>query len=262
MTVRGTAELAEQARVLRSLHLPGEPLVLPNAWDVPSARAVHAAGFPVVATGSAAVADELGYADHEAAPPEEVFAATARLAAAVPLPVTADVEAGYGLSAGDLVEALLGAGAVGCNLEDTRHATGTLADLETHAALVAEVRAAASAAGVDLVVNARTDVFVHEWPGTPEERVAEAVRRGRAYLDAGADCVYPILVDDPDQLAALVQGIGGPVNALARPQAPSLSQLASLGVARVSYGPGLYRATQAHLAAMLDRVAKGESPYG
>lgn len=260
MTVRGTAELAEQARVLRALHRPGEPLVLPNAWDVPSAKAVQAAGFPVVATGSAAVAEALGYADHEATPPAEVFAATARIASSVILPVTADVESGYGLSAGDLVEGLLGAGAVGCNLEDTRHPANELVDPDTQAAWIAEVRAAASAAGVDLVVNARTDVFLHQW-GTPEERLAEAVRRSRAYLEAGADCAYPILADDADDIAALVKGIGGPVNALARPQAPSLAQLASLGVARISYGPGLYRASQAYLGQLLSKVAEGESPF-
>ncbi|HEX6445611.1 MAG TPA: isocitrate lyase/phosphoenolpyruvate mutase family protein [Streptosporangiales bacterium] len=253
-------ELAKEAQLLRSLHRPGDPLVLPNAWDAASARAVEAAGFPVVATGSAAVAEALGYADHEAAPVDEMFAAAARIATAVSVPVTVDAESGYGLPAAEFVDRLLTAGAVGCNLEDTSHRSGGLMDVDAQAAWLAEVRAAASAAGVDIVLNARTDVFIQQ-VGEPEERVDEAVRRGRAYLDAGADCVYPILVDDEATIGRLVDGMGGPVNALARPQAPSLARLAELGVARVSYGPGLHRLAQGYLADLLGRVGRGEAPW-
>ncbi|MQA05689.1 MAG: isocitrate lyase/phosphoenolpyruvate mutase family protein [Streptosporangiales bacterium] len=260
MTDRATTGLAERADRLRALHVPGDPLVLPNVWDAAGGQAVAAAGFPVVATGSAAVAEALGYADHEAAPPAEMFAAAARIAAAVPLPVTVDAEAGYGLPAGELVDALLAAGAVGCNLEDTAHAAGGLADVEAQAGWLREVRAAASTAGVPLVVNARTDVFLQP-AGTFDDPVEEAVSRCRAYLAAGADCVYPILADDPADIGCLVAGVDGPVNVLARPQAPGLQELAELGVARISYGPGLYRASQAHLAAMLAEVAAGGSPF-
>lgn len=267
MAVAANRELAKEAQLLRSLHRPGDPLVLPNAWDAASAKAVEAAGFPVVATGSAAVAEALGYGDHEAAPVDEMFAAAARIATAVSVPVTVDLESGYGLPARELVDRLLTAGAVGCNLEDSVHSAATgarpgggLRDAEAQAVWLAEVRATASAAGVDVVVNARVDVFVQQ-AGEPEGRVDEAVRRGRAYLTAGADCVYPILVDDEAAIARLVEGIGGPVNVLARPQAPSLTRLAELGVARVSYGPGLYRATKDHLAGLLSQVARGESPW-
>lgn len=260
MAEAANRELAKEAQLVRSLHRPGEPLVLPNAWDAASARAVEAAGFPVVATGSAAVAEALGYDDHEAAPVDEMFAAAARIATAVSVPVTVDLESGYGLPAAELVDRLLTAGAVGCNLEDTSHRDGGLTDADTQAAWLGEVRAAASAAGVDVVVNARTDVFIQQH-GEPDGRVDEAVRRGRAYLAAGADCVYPILVDDEATIARLVEGMGGPVNTLARPQAPSLARLAELGVARVSYGPGLHRATKSYLADLLARVGRGESPW-
>ncbi|MBO0891332.1 MAG: isocitrate lyase/phosphoenolpyruvate mutase family protein [Acidothermales bacterium] len=260
MAEAANRELAKQARLLRSLHEPGDPLVLPNAWDAASAAAVEAAGFAVVATGSAAVADALGYADHEAAPVDEMFAAAARIAAAVSVPVTVDLESGYGLPATELVDRLLAAGAVGCNLEDTSHRDGGLSDVDAQAAWLAEVRSAASAAGVDVVVDARTDVFVRQ-VGEPEERVDEAVRRGRAYLGAGADCVYPILVDREETIARLVDGMGGPVNVLAGPHAPSLARLAGIGVARVSYGPRLHRLAQSYLADLLARVGRGESPW-
>lgn len=260
MAVAANRELAKEAQLLRSLHRPGNPLVLPNAWDAASAAAVEAAGFPVVATGSAAVAEALGYADHEAAPVDEMFAAATRIATAVSVPVTVDLESGYGLPAAELVDRLLSTGAVGCNLEDTSHRGGGLTDAAEQAAWLAEVRAAASAAGVDVVLNARVDVFIQQ-VGEPAERVDEAIRRGRAYLEAGADCVYPILVADEETIGRLVEGMGGPVNILARPQAPSLARLAELGVARVSYGPGLHRATKNYLADLLGRVARGESPW-
>lgn len=255
-----TPTLAERARRLRTLHRAGEPLVLPNVWDAAGARAVVTAGFPVVATGSAAVAESLGLEDHEAAPAGLMFAAAARIAAAVDVPVTVDAEAGYGLPPAELVDALVAAGAAGCNLEDSRHPDGGLVNPEAQAERIAAVREAASVTGVDLVVNARVDVFVGAW-GEPGERVDEAVRRGRAYVEAGADCVYPILADAEDDIAHIVAGVGAPVNVLARPQAPPLRRLAELGVARVSYGPGLFRATQAYLAEMLGRITAGESPY-
>lgn len=259
MTSRSTERLVADARVLSSLHRPGEPLVLPNAWDAGSARAVEAAGFPVVATGSAAVAEALGLDDGEAAPAGEMLASAARIAAAVSVPVTVDAEAGYGLPPDEFVDTLLSTGAVGCNLEDTVHADRTLRETAEQAAYLGAVREAASRAGVDLVINARVDVFILGW-GEPGERVDEAVRRGRAYVEAGADCVYPILAADPDDIAALVQGIGAPVNITSWPQAPDLARLAELGVARVSYGPGLYRLTQRYLGELLGRISEGASP--
>lgn len=233
--------------LLRSLHVPGTPLVLPNAWDAPSARAVVAAGFPVVATSSAAVAESLGYEDHEGAPADEVFAATARIAAAVfpDVPVTADVESGYGLAPEDVVERLLAAGASGCNLEDTDHrGTSVLVDPAGQAARLAAVRAAA---GDALVLNARIDTYARQVGG-----LVETIDRARRYLDAGADCVYPIGLADEAEIAALVEALpGAAINVLQRPGAPTNSRLAELGVARISYGSGLYRKTGEALAEIL-----------
>jgi len=151
--------LEQRCELLRSLHVPGRPLILANAWDAASARAVVAAGFPVVATTSGGVAATLGYEDHEGAPAEEMLAAAGRIARSVDVPVTVDAEAGYGLAPADLVDALARVGAAGCNLEDTDHTTGSLADTGHHADRLARVRSAAADRDYGLVINARIDVF-------------------------------------------------------------------------------------------------------
>jgi 2-methylisocitrate lyase-like PEP mutase family enzyme len=261
-TVPAMPPLADAAERLRRLHHGGGPLVLPNAWDAASARAVVASGFPVVATTSAGLVNALGFDDHEQAPVDEVFAAVRRIADAVSdgVPVTADLEAGYRLAPAELVERLLAAGGVGLNLEDSdHHGPGPLVDAGQQADRIAAVVAAGRAAGVDVAVNARVDVHIRA-VGEEGGRLAEALRRGRAYLAAGATCVYPIGVADEPTIAALVDGVGGPVNVLARPGAPSLARLAELGVARVSFGAGLMRSTQAHLAGLLARIKDGETP--
>jgi 2-methylisocitrate lyase-like PEP mutase family enzyme len=160
MTPSQTADLQSQCDLLRSLHRPGAPLLLPNAWDVATARAVVAAGFPVVATTSAGVAATLGYEDHESAPADEMLAAAARIAKGVEVPVTVDAEAGYGMQPAELVAALRSAGAAGCNLEDTDHTAGGLRDPDRQAEWLGAVRQAASADGYGLVINARVDVFL------------------------------------------------------------------------------------------------------
>jgi 2-methylisocitrate lyase-like PEP mutase family enzyme len=246
-------ELEARCDLLRSLHVRGEPLVLPNAWDAASARAVVAAGFPVVATTSGGVAAALGYEDHEAAPGDEMLAAAARIARNVDVPVTVDAEAGYGLEPAELVAALERAGAAGCNLEETDHAAGTLRDPLEHAAWLREVREAASAAGYGLVINARIDVFLAD--GAQGDLVPEALERARAYAEAGADCVYPIALWEADALTAFMAEAPGPVNVLATPRAPSLDELAQLGVARVSYGSLLHRQSLEQLASELARIA-------
>ena len=251
------AELVAMAERLRALHVAGRPLILPNAWDVPSARAVEAAGFPVIATSSAAVAEALGFEDGEQAPPDAMFAAAGRIAAAVEAPVTMDAEAGYGLAADEFVERMLAAGVVGCNLEDTDHRAGGVRDAGIQARWLGEVRAAAATAGVPLVINARIDVHIR-WVGPPETRTEEAVRRGNRYLEAGADCVYPIWVADEPTITALVEGIRGPVNIYARPEAPSPARLTELGVARVSFGPWIHRLAMREVARVAAAIAAGE----
>ncbi|MFC4533868.1 isocitrate lyase/PEP mutase family protein [Sphaerisporangium dianthi] len=250
----------DKAALLRALHVPGRPLVLPNIWDAASARAVVAAGFPAVATSSGAVAAVLGHADQEDTPAGAMFSAVARIVRAVPVPVTADLERGYGLAPAELGERLAETGVAGLNLEDSDPRTGVPAEPGEQADFLAAVRAGAAKAGADLVINARVDTFIHG-EGPPERRTAEAAERGRRYLDAGADCVYPIMAADREVIRTLVKEIGGPVNVYFRQGVPPLAELAELGVARVSFGSGLHAAVQQSLAAMLSAITAGHSPY-
>ncbi|MFF4538870.1 isocitrate lyase/phosphoenolpyruvate mutase family protein [Streptomyces aureus] len=220
---------AERFRALHHGRVPGDPLVLPGPWDAASARVFADAGFSALATPSAGVAASLGYADGDT-PADEMFAAVARIARAVDVPVSADVEGGYGLAPRELVERLLEAGAVGCNLEDSEG--GVLKDAARHADWLAEVRGAAA----DLLfVNARVDVFAYG-DGDP----GQAIGRAALYVEAGADCVYPIGAP-PEVLPLLRSGIRGPLNAFARLDGPSPGELGERGATRVTFGPGLQR---------------------
>ena len=243
---------------LRSLHIPGAPLVLPNAWDAASARAVAAAGFPVVGTTSAGVAAVLGYEDHQQAPATEMLAAAAHIAAAVDLPVTVDAEAGYGMNPAELVDALIDIGAAGCNLEDTDHTTGRLRDPAEQAEWLRAVRAAAAERNHRLVINARIDVFLtaHGSDGRGQvELVDDALRRAHAYVQAGADCVFPIVLWERDALRAFLAQAPGPVNILRIPPAPPEPELAELGVARISYGGLLHHEVMAHFGRLVSALA-------
>lgn len=239
--------LADKAALLRSLHVPGDPLVLPNAWDVASALTVVDAGFPVVATASNAVAAMLGYDDGEGAPAEEMLRAAERIAMAVEVPVTVDAEAGYGLAADELVDRLIGIGAVGCNIEDSDHANGGLVDRDTRAAYIEQMRSAAERAGVPIVINARVDSFFPSSPLADDDKLDDAVARAAAYRAAGADCVFPPGAD-PTALRAIVEQVDAPVNGGLPLGKGSIADVAALGVARVSLGPQLYRSALANLA--------------
>ncbi|MGH2887520.1 MAG: isocitrate lyase/PEP mutase family protein [Solirubrobacteraceae bacterium] len=245
--------LEGRCETLRSLHVPGTPLVLPNAWDSATARAVEAAGFPVVATTSRGVAASLGYEDHERAPGEEMLAAAARIGATVSVPVTVDAEAGYGMKPSDLVARLRAMGAAGCNLEDTDHAAGELRDPAEQAAWLRAVRGAASDQGYGLVINARIDVFLSAIAsgGGQAELVNDALRRAHAYIEAGADCVFPIVLAEPGALEAFISDAPGPVNVLQIPPAPSRAKLAELGVARISYGGLLHHEAMEQFSRLL-----------
>ncbi|MFG1628272.1 isocitrate lyase/phosphoenolpyruvate mutase family protein [Kribbella sp. NPDC049227] len=216
------------AERFRALHHGGTPLILPNAWDPVGAKIMAEAGFPAVATSSGAVARVLGYDDGQLTPPTDMFTAVAQIARAVDIPVTADLEAGYGLAPKEFVERVLDTGAVGCNLEDS--VDRVLTDPARQADYLAEVRAAA---GADLVINARVDVFVRGGG------VADAIARGRAYRRAGADCVYPIMAPT-DVLAEVVEGIGGPINAHAAIGGPAPAELIAAGAHRISYGTSIH----------------------
>ncbi|RIQ11091.1 isocitrate lyase/PEP mutase family protein [Jiangella rhizosphaerae] len=251
----------QSGSVLRALHVPGAPLVLPNAWDAASARMVQAAGFPAVATSSAATAAVLGYEDGEAAPVEDVLAAAARIVRAVDVPVTVDFERGYGLAPDELVERFAATGAAGLNLEDSDPRSEAMIDAAEQADFLAEVRAAARSLGADLVINARTDSFLRR-AGSPEDQLAASIERGTRYVAAGADCVYPIGAGDPGAIRALTGGIPGPVNVGYGQGARSPADYASLGVARVSFGPSLQRHLYGTFGSeLLSAVAAGRNPF-
>ncbi|MER6417382.1 isocitrate lyase/phosphoenolpyruvate mutase family protein [Streptomyces sp. NPDC001137] len=233
----------------RALHRgrePGDPLVLPGPWDAVSARVFVEAGFPALATPSAGIAASLGHEDGST-PADEMFAAVARIARAVDVPVSADVEDGYGLAPKELVERLLEAGAVGCNLEDS--SGGVLKDPHEHAEWLAEVR---YAAGDSLFVNARVDTFEYG-DGNPER----ATERAASYVAAGADCVYPIGAP-ADVLPLLRSGIQGPINVHGTldGKGPSTTELGELGATRITFGPGLQRWAALALRGMAGQLGK------
>ncbi|MFB7505330.1 isocitrate lyase/PEP mutase family protein [Streptomyces broussonetiae] len=235
--------------VFRALHLQraqGDPLVLPGPWDAAGARVFVEAGFPALATPSGGVAAALGYADGST-PADEMFAAVARITRAVQVPVSADVESGYGLAPKELVERLLEAGAVGCNLEDSEG--GVLKDPHRQAEFLAEVR---SAAADRLFVNARVDTFVHG-----DKDPEQAIERAALYVAAGADCVYPILAP-ADVLPLLRAGIQGPININARlaGEGPSPAELGELGATRVTFASGIQRWATAALVELARGLAR------
>jgi 2-methylisocitrate lyase-like PEP mutase family enzyme len=248
-------ELQRKAELLRSLHGGPHILVLPNAWDAVSARIFEDAGFPAVATTSAGVAWALGYPDGERIGRDEMAKAVGRICRAVSVPVTADMEAGYGPAPTDIaatVRAVIAAGAVGLNLEDY-HPDGVtgLWDIDAQVKRIRAARQAAESAGVRVVINARTDVYLHGI-GAESERFDHAVRRANAYREAGADCLFIPGVRDAAVIGALARAVNGPINILAGPGSPSIPELHKLGVARVSVGSGPMRAA----LTLLRRIAE------
>jgi 2-methylisocitrate lyase-like PEP mutase family enzyme len=246
---------ARKAERLRALHGGPKILVLANAWDVASARMVEELGFLAMATTSAGIAASLGYPDGQNISRDEMLGVVARIANALQLPVTADMEAGYGVTPEDLtgtVKALIEAGAVGMNLEDV---TGS--DQSSHVPLhlqvekIRAIRKTAASLGVPLVLNARTDIYLMPI-GTAETRFDRTVERFRAYREAGADCLFVPGLNDAETIAKLVKAVNGPLNVLATSGAPTVPELEKMGVARVSTGSGVMRAT----LGLTRRVAK------
>ena len=252
---------ADRAALFRSLHAQ-RPLVLPNAWDAVSARVIELAGAAAIATTSAGVSWTYGRGDGQKMSRDEMLEVVRRIVSTVEVPVTADVEGGYGTGSVNDVEqtvrAVIASGAVGINLEDSPGHNGeTLLSPEAHADRIRAARAAARATGGDLVINARTDVYLMQ-VGAPETRFDEAVRRAKAYRAAGADCVFVPGVIDGATIGALVRAIDGPINIMAGPNAPTISELGKLGVARVSVGPRIAEAALAATkAAALELLRQG-----
>jgi 2-methylisocitrate lyase-like PEP mutase family enzyme len=233
----------DKARIFRQLHLDSKILVLPNAWDVVSAKMFAGAGFPAIATTSAGIANCLGYRDGEQIPFDELLFMTRKIVNAVEVPVTADIESGYAASLDDVsqrISQIIDTGAVGINLEDSTRADELVAT-QFHVRKVELVRAAAEAIGAELFVNARTDVYLLAI-GEEETRFDNAVTRARAYKAAGADCIFVPGVVDAETIRRLTGAISGPINILAVKGTPSVGELEQLGVSRVSTGSGPARA--------------------
>ena len=253
---------AEKAQRLLALHHGEDPLVLINAWDSASACIVEEAGFPAIASSSAAVANALGYPDGEKIPWLEMRVAITRIANAVRVPVTADIEAGFADAPEELerkMESLIEAGAVGANLEDLlpHHKGGSLFSLSDQLARVQAARKVGGKCGIHLVINARTDAY---WQAgvTPEEALRNTLERGKAYLKAGADCIFVPGLRDPAHIRTVVGELDAPVNILATTGAPSIPELKQLGVKRVSYGSGPMRAAMG----LLRRIAREAQTTG
>lgn len=243
MDTRMQAEKAEQ---FRKLHRGPHLLVLPNAWDVASARILEELGYPAIATTSAGIAFSLGYPDGQRVSREQMLEVVARIAHAVRVPVTADMEAGYGITAKDMSEtakALIAAGAIGMNLEDvTSEDESSHVNMTLQVEKIRAIRETASSLGVPLVLNARTDVYLMPI-GPAETRFDRTVERLRAYRQAGADCLFAPGLRDGETIRKLVAALDGPLNILLMPGGPSLGDLEKMGVARASAGSAVMRAT-------------------
>lgn len=254
-----------RASRFREMHRGPQALLLPNVWDVASARVVEEAGFPAIATTSAGIAFSVGYPDGQKISREQMLARVARIVRAVQVPVTADVEAGYGSRPEDAARTaaeVIQAGAVGMNLEDSMlDPAGSLVDRLLQVEKIRAVREAAQTTGVGLVLNARTDVYLR-LVGAPESRYGEAILRARAYREAGADCIFVPGLGDPETISRLVQELACPVNILAGPKAPSVPELERLGVARVSLGSGVMRATLGLLRQILEELKNSGTYHG
>lgn len=256
-------EQRKKAEALRAAHLGNAPLLLPNVWDVAGARIIEEAGFPALATTSAGIAFAQGFPDGERISAERMLQAVAQIASAVRVPVTADVEAGYGRTPEDAAQTargVIGAGAVGMNFEDASgDAEHPLTDVALQVERIRAIRETAQQSGVPLVVNARTDVYLLQ-VGESAKRYDEAVRRLRAFRDAGADCVFVPGVRDVETIRRIVADLACPVNILAGSGSPSVPELAALGVKRISLGSGPMRATMG-LLRRLARELKTQGTY-
>jgi 2-methylisocitrate lyase-like PEP mutase family enzyme len=247
--------LQERAQALLALHQPGNPVILPTVWDAWSARLAVDAGFAALTVGSHPLADSIGKADQEGMTFEDVLTRVKQITAAVDVPISVDIESGYGESPTRLITGLLDAGAVGLNIEDTVHSEGgRLRSSSEHAELVGALREAADAAGVHVVINARTDLFLRQ-DGDESDRVDRAIARLKESAAAGADSLYPVGRHDPDTLRRLATELPLPINAIALPDQSDPASFGPLGVGRISFGPFLQAALSGRAKEILARWA-------
>lgn len=248
---------AVKAQTLLSLHTNGKLLILPNVWNPIGARMLEAKGFPAVATASAAIAESLGYSDGENLKLDTMLETVARIARSVNVPVSADFEAGYSGTLEGLrenISSLLDTGAVGINFEDSFDHSSRLRPIPEQVERIKAIRAVAEQRGIHLVINARADSFFADGFSSDEERLEDAVIRSNAYIQAGADCVYPIGRGDKETLTVLRKRINAPINVLATAKTASLKELQELGINRVSFGPYIFRSLLAKTSAMYDEI--------
>jgi 2-methylisocitrate lyase-like PEP mutase family enzyme len=247
--------LKERAQRLLALHQPGNPVVLPTVWDAWSARLAADAGFAALTVGSHPMADSVGKADGEGMTYDDVITRVKQITAAVDVPVSVDIESGYGQSPTRMITGLLEAGAVGLNIEDTVHSEGgRLRSSSEHAELVGALRKAADATGVHVVVNARTDLFLRQ-DGDESDRVERAISRLIECAAAGADVLYPVARHEPDTLRRLASELPLPINAIALPDQDDPASFGPLGVGRISFGPFLQAALSGRTKEILARWA-------
>lgn len=251
------ADAAAKAATFHALHVRGRPFVLLNAWDAGSAAAVAAGGAPAIATGSWSVAAAHGYGDGEKLPLDLVIANAQRIANAVNVPVSIDLESGYGADPAAVaatIARVIEAGAIGCNLEDSEPADGSLRDVAAQVARIRAARAAADAALPRFFINLRTDVFFRK--GVPHDVAAVdlALERARAYADAGADGLFAPGLADAALIERLANASPLPLNIMVMPNTPPVDVLAGCGVARVSHGPGPYAQAMQALQAQAREV--------
>lgn len=254
-----TSEQQAQAQTLLALHTSGELLVLPNVWDVIGARVLEKTGYPAIATASAAIAESLGYADGENIRLETMLEILFRISRSVRVPVTADIEAGYAETVDALQENIaqvIQTGVVGINIEDSLAGHSALRSIKAQCERIAAIRQVANTHGVHLVINARVDSFISSGLDSKQEKIEQAILRAQAYVEAGADCIYPIGPGDRETLGILRERITAPLNVLASPKALGLAELQRLGINRVSFGPHIFRSCLAKFVGITEELKK------
>src|SRR5665213_98102 len=234
----------EKGNLLNTLHHKSKLLVLPNIWDPLGAILLESLGYAAVATASASIAFSNGYPDGEKIPFKELLHILRKIINSVTIPVTAEIESGYATNNAELkenIKMLLDIGIAGINFEDTNKDDKTIISIEAQCEKLSLIRNTASEMGVPLFINARTDVYLKANNLSAEEKLAETIRRGKAYKDAGADGFYPIFLKEKESMKTIVQEVGLPVNILLLPGIPDFETLQATGVARVSLGPGFLK---------------------
>jgi 2-methylisocitrate lyase-like PEP mutase family enzyme len=255
---------SEKADLLKKLHHRGRMLILPNIWDAAGASLLETLGYPAVATASAAISHAHGFEDGEHIPFDMLLSIVAQVVKAVNVPVTVDLETGYALDRATLksnIRRLIAAGVAGINIEDTDLRTRELVPVNEQVEKLKLIRKVAEQENTRMFINARTDSFLLKNDMSQEERLAVAIERGKAYIDAGADGIYPIFAKEESAIKALVAALKVPLNVLAMPGTPDLDALQRLGVARVSFGPNVHKAMLATMRTMLQDVIKSTSHF-